>query len=168
MSQEERSGTPTVDEKEATYVAPSEHSRPPHPHSQPPPTHLMHHQNPETEQHLLQNGYPNQNLHQPPPYNAQQQQQPIPGRPYEGEYSMPPVQGYRPYDQPPHGMPYNQGPRPPYQHGPPRGGYGLPPPHMRGPRLMGPPNSLASVYQGVAAKVGPGLVLFKLNLKNIF
>lgn len=161
MSQEERSGTPTVDEKEATYVAPSEHSRPVHPHSQPPPTHIMHHQNPEADQHLLQNGYPNPNLHQPPPYNAQQP----PGRPYEGDYSMPP--GYRPYDQP-HGMPYNQGPRPPFQHGPPRIGYGVPPPHMRGPRLMGPPNSLASVYQGVAAKVGPGLVYFNQFLKIKF
>lgn len=170
-TQEDRSHTPTIDEKETYSTIPSTEDRarnipstqPIH-HQHPQPVHShghLHNPPPQTRHpenippHVQnQNGYG-----APPPQHYQQQPAPIP-RPYieGGEYPNVMYGGQyqpRPYDQ--MGGGYRERPKGPYMG--PRIPYGQmhgAPMNMRGPRpIMGQQN-IAQVYQGVQAKVGHG------------
>ncbi|XP_037902922.1 E3 ubiquitin-protein ligase RBBP6 isoform X2 [Hermetia illucens] len=141
----ERSGTPTVDEKESGHHEHHDH----HKHHQQIPSHQAgpHRGDPirphrSTPSDMYGPGAP---ITSYPPAQGPMMG---PGRPYEmGGYGPPPGPGYPPY------MMDNRM-RGPFH--PIRPGY--PQPHQMRPRMMAPPGSLASVYHGVAAKVGPGII----------
>lgn len=154
-SHEERSSTPTIDEKESYHsISSTENNRglmhPSQQHGHGNSHSLMQHHMDMPPHMQNQNGYGGQGGMHYPQSNAH--------RSYEGnDYNMMSYGSYPPrsYDQMGGGGyrmkgPY-MGPRMPY--GPMHGQM-----NMRGPRpLMGQPN-LAQVFQGVQAKVGPGII----------